>query len=203
MQLRKTETLRIFDHHNAGVRYIHTNFDHRRRNKNLDFIFHKSFHDLVLLGRFHLAMEIRNRNILWQCTSQFFCIRNHIFCFDLLALLHHRTDDIRLMPHFYLFFYKTICFRTVRGVNHTVFDRQTVCRKFIHNRNIKISIQDHGQCSWDRSCTHNHHMRHISFFRQRLSLPHTETVLLIGNHKCQIFILDLFLKDRMRPDDDL
>lgn len=135
-----------------------------------------------------------------QLFFQELCIVGDVFRFQTLALLHHRADHIRLTAQFDLTRDKAVSFWTVRRIHHTVFDRQTLRRKFINHRNRKISVQNDSQGSWNRRCTHNENIRRFPFFSKCRSLPDTEAVLFVCDDKRQIFVLYLFLNQCMCAD---
>ena len=57
MQLRQTESLRVFDQHHTGIRNIHADLEHSRADQRVRFTAPKPFHDLLLLRRRNSAVE--------------------------------------------------------------------------------------------------------------------------------------------------
>ena len=199
MELCKAEPFGIFHHHHRRIRHVDTDLHDCRRDEYLDFSAGEPLHDLVFLRRLHLSVQ----HLYCDARQLFFqelCIVGDVFRFQTLALLHHRADHIRLTAQFDLTRDKAVSFWTVRRIHHTVFDRQTLRRKFINHRNRKISVQNDSQGSWNRRCTHNENIRRFPFFSKCRSLPDTEAVLFVCDDKRQIFVLYLFLNQCMCAD---
>ena len=57
MQLRQAEPIRPFDDHHRGIRHIDAYLYHRGRNQDLDVVFRKLLHDLLLFRLLHFAMQ--------------------------------------------------------------------------------------------------------------------------------------------------
>ena len=100
---------------------------------------------------------------------------------------------------------KSIGCRPVGSAYHTVFDWQSVRRLLIHHWNIQIAVKNDRQCSRDRRCAHNQHMRlpTIALHRQLFPLSDAKAVLFICHDQCQLIIYSLFLKECLSTDDDI
>jgi hypothetical protein len=57
VQLRKAETLGVFDDHQAGVGHIDADFDHCRGDQDICFAGSKSGHHCLLFVSLHAAMD--------------------------------------------------------------------------------------------------------------------------------------------------
>ena len=115
----------------------------------------------------------------------------------LISLFYRRTDDIGLPPFLNLVKYKLICSRSVCRSYHTVFNRYPALGALCNHGNVHVAVHNDSEGTRYRRCTHDQCMRHISFIRQSLSLPHSEAMLFIGNYKTQCVILNTVLKQSM------
>ena len=68
---------------------------------------------------------------------------------------------------------------------------------------MEVSVKDNGKGSGDWSCAHHEHMAAFPLFAEELSLPDSETVLLVRNHKSQGTVGYLFLNQGMGSDNDI
>jgi hypothetical protein len=57
VELRKTQTLRVFNNHQAGVGHVYAHFDHRRGNQQMQLTQFESLHHRLFVGRFHTTMH--------------------------------------------------------------------------------------------------------------------------------------------------
>ena len=57
MQLRKTQALRILDHHQARIRHVHSNLDHGGGNQQVDLCSLKARHHLGFLRWLHAPVH--------------------------------------------------------------------------------------------------------------------------------------------------
>ena len=154
-------------------------------------------------------MQVLHGDAGRQLFPQKLCVVQHIFRLDHLALLYHGTDDVGLAPGSNFPGNELICLVPVPGVYHTVFDRQTLSRHLINDRNIQVSIQNDSQSPGNRSGTHNQHMRcqlrimFTALVSQGFPLPYAEPVLLIGNDQSQPVIMHFFLDQGMSSHYDI
>ena len=162
MQLSKTETFCILNHHDRSIWHIHPNFYHRSGNQNLNTIFCKGFHNPILFFWFHLPVKHLHTDIRRQFLSKLLGIICNIFRLKPLTFFHHRADYINLMSLSYLLFDETVSFRAITGIHHTILNRKPPGRKFIHNRNIKIPIENNTERTGNRCGTHNQYIRFYS-----------------------------------------
>ena len=140
VKLCQTETLGILHHDHRSIRYIDSNFDNGCRYQNLDRILCKCLHDLILFRLFHPSMKCRHPDLVSHLTLQKLCVIKYIFRVHRFTLFYHRTDHITLPSFGNLFLHKPVSSRPITGVNHTVFDRQAVCRKLIDHRDIQVPV---------------------------------------------------------------
>ena len=140
VQLCQTEALRIFHHHYCGIGNIDTYFNYRGGDQDIDLLISKFFHDTVFVCRAHFPMEISHLNGRWQSCPEFLRIIYYILQVFRFPFLHHGTDDISLSACSHLFCDKFISLRTIGSSYNTVFDRQTICRQFINDGDLQISI---------------------------------------------------------------
>ena len=163
MQLCQTKALCILNQNDSCIWYINSNLDYCCRNKYLRLILCKTCHNIIFFFGFHFSMKIRNWNIGRQSFSQLFCITDNICPLRCLALFYHGTDHIRLVSCLHLLYYKIPCLWTVWNIDHTIFYWQPFCWKLVHNRNIKVSIKNHRQTSWNWCRAHYKHVRSMTF----------------------------------------
>ena len=72
-------------------------------------------------------------------------------------------------------------------------------RKFIEHRHIQVTVHSHGQCARNRRGCHYQNVRRRGAFKPQLgALCHTETVLLVDNHKSQLRKDHVILYNGMR-----
>ena len=148
-------------------------------------------------------MQTFYRNSGRKNLLQLFRIHHYTLKCNLFFFFNHRTDDIHLPSFFNLIFHKTVRLWAVIGPHDTVFDGQTVGRKFVHDGQIHISIQYKGKRPWNRRRTHRKDMRCISFFHQFFPLPHPKTVLFICDDKGKIRKFHIILQYRMSSHDNI
>ena len=148
-------------------------------------------------------MKHADGDIQWKDLPQACCIVRYIFPVCALALFYHRTDHVGLssLPHLAL--YKGISLWAVGSANYAVLNRKTHGRKLIYNGNIQVSVYNDSKGSGDRGGTHNQYMRRIASGGQGFPLFHTKAVLLIGDHKAQIFVHYFFLDQRVGTNDHI
>ena len=96
----KTETLRIFDHHNGCIRHIHTDFDDGCRNQHGDFTRKKALHNTLFFRFFHAPVQSLHRNLAAKTRAKCRTVVLHILKRGQGICLHLRTHDIGLMPRF-------------------------------------------------------------------------------------------------------
>ena len=75
-----------------------------------------------------------------QNCPELLCIIHYILQVFRFPFFHHRTDDISLSAGSHLFCDKFISLRSIGSPYNTVFDRQTIRRKFINDRDLQIPI---------------------------------------------------------------
>ena len=203
MKLGKTEPLRIFNDHHRRVRHVDTDLHHGGGDKNLYISLRKLFHDLVFLSRAHFAVERLHTDGRRQRLRQHTRVGSDIFHIESLALLNHRADDIGLTPESHLLLDEVPGRRTGVLLHHTVFDGQSRRRQLVHDADIQIPVQDHGEGSWNRRGAHDQHMGLHPLVHERIPLLHTETVLLVSHCQRQILKQHIFLNDGMSSDDNI
>ena len=140
MELRQTETLGIFDHHNGGIRDIDSDLDDRGGYQHMNLICRKCFHDRIFFFSLHLSVQIFHPDRRGQGAAQLFGIIDDVLCLQHLARLDHRADDVCLTAGTDFIFDEAVGIRAKFTVHDTVLDRLPVCRKFIDDGNIKIPI---------------------------------------------------------------
>ena len=77
----------------------------------------------------------RPKNLLKHLT-----VIGNIFSIQIFAFFYHRADYIALPSFCDLLFHEVVGRVAVSGIHHAVFDRQTICRKFIDHRDVQISV---------------------------------------------------------------
>ena len=140
VKLSKAETLCIFNHHNRCIRHIDSDFDHSCRYQYLDLISSETIHDIVFLCLLHLAMQTGYLDLFSHLFLKCHRIIRNIFRFHRLTFFYHRADYIALPSFCDLLFHEVVGRVAVSDIHHAVFDRQTICRKFIDHRDVQISV---------------------------------------------------------------
>ena len=92
VQLRQSETLGMFNHHNGGFRHIYADFNHRRRHQQFNLTAFKPLHNRVFVFFFHLA--VHQSDIIAEYLAQVFkpcfgCCQVAFFGF-----FHQRTNPV-------------------------------------------------------------------------------------------------------------
>jgi hypothetical protein len=85
-------------------------------------------------------MEVSYLNGRWQSCPEFLRIIYYILQVFRFPFLYHRTDDISLSSRGHFFCNKFIGLGTIGSSYDAVLDRQTICRKLIHDRNFQIAV---------------------------------------------------------------
>ncbi|MOA57315.1 hypothetical protein D3C78_1814720 [compost metagenome] len=57
MELRKTQTLRVFDNHQAGVGYVYAHFNYRGGNQQMQLTLFEGLHHRLFVCWLHAAMH--------------------------------------------------------------------------------------------------------------------------------------------------
>ncbi|MNR03459.1 hypothetical protein D3C85_1193520 [compost metagenome] len=57
VELRKTQTFRVFDDHQTGIGYIHADFDNCSGDQQMQLALFECLHHGLLFSRFHSAMN--------------------------------------------------------------------------------------------------------------------------------------------------
>ena len=95
MELGKSETLGIENDHDGGVGHVDTHLDDGGGHKNLCLATDKLTHLLLLVGRFHLAVNLAQAKF-WEHLFKHFEAIFKVFKVYLLALFYEWEDDIHL-----------------------------------------------------------------------------------------------------------
>ena len=189
MQLRQTETFRIFDDHQARVRHIDADFDDGCRDQQRCFARCEIFHRALFLVRLQAPVHEIDAMIR-QRARQFAVDRFGRLRLQLFGFFDDRADPIGLTP-----------FRA-RGAN--AFDhfvapsvrdgdrrhRRAAGRKFIDRRDIQIGVRGHRQRARNRRRGEHELMRHAiaaaAFVAQQKPLVYAEAVLLIDDDQPEL-----------------
>lgn len=94
MELRQTETLGIFDHHNGSIRDIDSDLDDRG-DTSMNLILPQNASMIAFFFSLHLSVQIFQRST-GQGAAQLFGIIDDVLCLQHLARLDHRADDVCL-----------------------------------------------------------------------------------------------------------
>ena len=117
------------------------------------------------------------------------------------AFLYQRVDNVNLPSFCNLLSHKAeysepLVFEEMHGLN-----RLSTSRELVDQGDVQISIHGHRQCSGNRCGGHHQHMWRNCVFSPKLgSLFHTKTVLLVNDHKSNVFEFDLVLDQRVGSD---
>ena len=181
VQLGETEALCIQDNHHRSIGHIYTNFYYGGGNENLCFALHKLLHLCLLLGRFHLAMNLTQFEFR-ECLFQRFVTFFQVLQVALLAFLDQRKDDIYLSAEINLAADALIETGELGIKLMQRLYRFSARWQFINHAHVQVTINGHGEGAGDRSGGHHEDMRRIlALVPQFGSLRHTEAMLLIDD----------------------
>ena len=201
MQLRKAKALRVLDHHQAGIRHIDADFDHRRRYQHLHLIAGEGGHHGRLIGGLQATMHEADDEIgqLFRKPRISLFGRLELQCF---AFLDQRTHPVRLPANATGIVHAADHLVAARCVDQFRHHRRAAGRQFVEHRNIEIGVVAHRQRARDRRCRHRELMCALSLLLQRQPLLHAKAMLLIDDGKTEPIELDAFLDQRVRADRD-
>ncbi|RMS11058.1 hypothetical protein ALP75_204885 [Pseudomonas syringae pv. actinidiae] len=197
MQLGQAKALGVFDDHQAGIRHIDTDLDHRGRHQQLQRALLEFSHDRGFFCGFHAPVDQPDANLA-QSTGEFFVRGFSSLAGQFFGLFDQRADPIRLAP------LGTGCadafddFQAAAVGNQHRIDRRSAGRQFVENRSVQVSVGAHRQRARDGCGGHDQlvraHQAADALLAQRQTLLNTEPVLLVDDHQCQILELHLVLK---------
>ena len=198
MELGKTVSLSMFNHHHRYVRYIHADLYHGGSDKYIKITFSESIHYFLLLGGLHLAVYQPQFQVLEDLTAQMLV---HAFGrseFRFGSLFNPGIDDKGLMSFLDLIAYKGIGGIPSGFVYPVCGDRLKLSRFFPECGYIHVPKNRHHKASGYRGSGHDKRIRPASFLAQCFSLFHAELMLLVNHHQPQILEFKGFLYQRMR-----
>ena len=203
MELGESEPLSILNDHDTGIGHIDTHFDHGGGHKDASLAAGKPLHLSIFVGRFHLAMHLTDLAVREIAANLSITILE-VLEVHLFALLNQGIDNINLTPliHLHLYFLVdavTVIVEHVDGV-----DGFTTRWEFVDDADIQITIEGHGQGTWDGSGGHHENVRRHSTLLPHLGpLCHTKAVLLVDDGQSKAREDHVVLDDGMRADEDM
>ena len=204
MELRQTEPVCVLDHHQIGVRHVHTDLDNRCCDQDIVFLRCKIAHDLIFFRVFHASVQYSHAPVRKQLL-QVFCMLLRAFqlCFRIFAVLDERTHNVSLSAETDLLINEgsnTLAHVFAHGVG---LNRTSSGRDLVQHGHIQIAVHDECERARNRRSRHNEHMRRAAFRAQRGTLRHTEPMLLIRDNGTQPVELHTLLNERVRAHDHL
>ena len=204
MQLRKPESLCVFDDHNTCIRHVHADFDNRRRYQKFRFAVAEFTHNLIFFARFHFPVNKCARyvaeNSRAQSVENFFRRLNVDKQFR-FAPLNQRAHHVSLTPRQNLCANKFVNFLLTAHTLDDSFNRLAPRRQFLYQRNVQIAVNRQSHCARDWRRRHDKHIGHrVRFFFKRRTLIHAETMLFVRHDKSQFRERHALLNQRVRPD---
>ena len=188
VQLRKSETLTVFYHHDICIGHVYTYFYYYCRDEDIRLSGAKVFHGSIFFFLFHGPV---NQAYLHVRIGRFkFLI--YFFCGTavyILRLFYEGSHHIGLSSFFDLLSDKIIYVLSRFSASEKSPYRPSSFRHSIYNRYVKITVQYHCQSPGDRSSRHHQDIGVRSLFCQKASLIYSESMLFVGDDKTQRFKL--------------
>jgi hypothetical protein len=97
VELRKAQTLRVFDNHQAGVGHVHADFNHRGGDQQMQLALFERLHHRLLFGRLHAPVNQADIQ-LRQRQLKLFPRGFRRLRFQQIGLFNQRTDPVGLTP---------------------------------------------------------------------------------------------------------
>ena len=149
VELRKSEPLGIFNHHNHGIGDIHADFHHGGGHQQLDLPGGKFRHDLFLLGGAHFAVEQADPILPKGAVGQLLGVFHGGFEMGggrlFLLALHGGADEISLIT----------CIEVAAdiaegplpdlAIDEVGAHRLAACGQLIDDGELQIAVDDHSQ----------------------------------------------------------
>ena len=202
VELRKPKALGILNHHDRGFRNIDANFNHRRRNQNIESPGFEIRHDGILGRPLEPPMDEANppRKLLLKMLEAVFRRRQ----IDKLAFLHQRANPIGPLPAFDAAAQPRHNLIHAVQRQHARIDRKPPGGFLGELGDIHIAIDRQRQRARNGRCRHDQKVRGASRLRlQGKPLMHAEAMLLVDHHKAKVLELNAFLKQRMGADQNI
>ena len=185
VELRESEALGVENHHDGGIRHIHTHLDHGGGDEDLGLTTYKALHLSFLLTGFHATMHLTEME-LGECLFQYLVAVFQILEVRFLGFLNQREDNIDLAP------LTDLLADAIVERGHTRVEdmggsyRFTTWWQLIDDAHVEIAIKRHGEGAWDRCGSHHQYVRRILTLAPEFgSLGYSETVLLIDHNHSQ------------------
>ena len=205
MQLRKPQSLGVFDDHERGVRHVHAHFDDGGGDQQVDVAAFERGHDFFLFQRLHASVDQRHLEFRQRFVQRLRGIRRRLQL-KRLRLLDQRADPVGLAPGGAGVANAADDIGTACGRDRHGLDRFAPRRQLVDHRHVEVGIQALGEGARDRGGRHDQLMRTAiaaaPLLAQRQALMHAEAVLLIDDDESQIGKFDVCLKQRLGADGD-
>ena len=201
MELRKSEALRMLDHHDGCLGHVDTHLDDRGGHQQSGLPVRKARHCEILLCALHAAVnEIHHgAEALTQCVETLLRRRE----IDVLGFFHQRAHPIGAVPGAQC---PADCFDHFLGSierDGAGVDRLAPGRLLAQLRDIHVAeIGQHQGGGWELRSSPGHRRPRLCGQAQAAG-GSSKPVLLIDNCKSKVAKLDLLLEQRMRPDQNV
>ena len=189
MELRKSEPLGIFNHHNHGIGNIHADFHHGGGHQQLDLPGSKFRHDFFLLGGAHFAVEQADPILPKGAVGQLLGVFHGGFEMGggrlFLLALHGGADEISLITGI------EVAADIAEGplpdlaIDEVGAHRLAAGGQLIDDGELQIAVDDHSQGAGNGGGGHDQDMGILALLPQGGPLPHPKPVLLIGDDQPQ------------------
>ena len=184
MQLRQTEALGVFNHHQRSIGHVHTYLDNRSAHQYLQLACRKAVHNRILLRALQPAMQQSAGNVLQKIALQLLVYSFSTMYSKDIGFLNQRADNVGLPSRLHL--------THQAGVNLTAAliriaqrpHRLALRRTSLHYGNIQIAVNSERQGTRNRRCRHYQYIGSIGrFIGQTRTLLYTEAVLLVRHRQ--------------------
>ena len=96
MELREPETVRMFNDHDGGIRYINPDFYHRGCDEDLDFVLTETVHDASAGFALHSAVHLCDFQIMEWAIFKMSSVLLNEFEVAVERFINRRENDVRL-----------------------------------------------------------------------------------------------------------
>src|SRR6266536_5405785 len=141
MELCQTEALGMLYHHHGGIRDVHANFNHSRRDQNLNLALLEEAHDLLFEVRLHSSVQNSDLEVWKNFLAQLAVHLHGRLELRLLVLFNHRINHVSLMSRSNLLPHKLPDFIGALIADTPGDDRGAAGRHFVEDADVEFAIQ--------------------------------------------------------------
>ena len=205
MNLRQTQTLRVFEDHDAGIGHVDADFDHGGRHQDMRIALFECRNRGLLCRSFHAPVHqayIQLRQLL----AERFVSHFGGLALQRLGLFDQGTDPVRLAAVGAGFRHPFDQAGALLFGNDRSGDRLAPRRQFVDLRIVEIGVDRHRHGARYRGRGHDQLVRHFAvagLALQRQPLVDAEAMLLVEYDESEPVEFYAGLEQRMRADYDL